>query len=59
MIELNQADQTLHSLAQLIALTAMQWLPSRADIPSTLSPLPGKRCMSARPVCPIGRIGGR
>lgn len=28
---LNQADQTLHSLAQLIALTGMQWLPLRAD----------------------------
>lgn len=31
MNELNQADQTLHSLGQLIALTAMQWLPPRAD----------------------------
>lgn len=28
---LNQADQTLHSLAQLIALTEMQWLPAQAD----------------------------
>jgi hypothetical protein len=29
--ELNQADRTLHSLSQLIALTAMQWLPSQPD----------------------------
>ncbi|GAB4022561.1 hypothetical protein [Spirosoma koreense] len=31
MNELNQADKTLHSLAQLIALTGMQWLPLLAD----------------------------
>lgn len=31
MNALNLADQTLHSLSQLIALTAMQWLPSRPD----------------------------
>lgn len=31
MNELNQTEQTLQSLAQLIALTAMQWLPARAD----------------------------
>ncbi|QDK77561.1 hypothetical protein EXU85_02695 [Spirosoma sp. KCTC 42546] len=31
MNELNQADKTLHSLAQLIALTGMQWLPILAD----------------------------
>lgn len=31
MNDLNQADQTLHSLAQLIALTGMQWLPLLAD----------------------------
>lgn len=28
---LNEADQTLHSLAQLLALTAMQALPAQAD----------------------------
>lgn len=28
---LNQADQTMHSLAQLLALTAMQWLPAQPD----------------------------
>lgn len=31
MNAVNQADQTLHSLAQLLALTAMQWLPPRPD----------------------------
>ncbi|GAB2583989.1 hypothetical protein [Spirosoma areae] len=31
MNDLNQADKTLHSLAQLIALTGMQWLPLLAD----------------------------
>ncbi|MVM36815.1 hypothetical protein GO730_02585 [Spirosoma sp. HMF3257] len=31
MNELNQADKTLHSLAQLIALTGMQWLPLLTD----------------------------
>ena len=29
--DINQTDQTLHSLAQLLALTAMQWLPARPD----------------------------
>lgn len=28
---LNQADRTLHSLSQLIALTGTQWLPARVD----------------------------
>ncbi len=31
MSALNQADQTLHSLSQLLALTAMQGLPPRPD----------------------------
>ena len=31
MDDINQADQTLHSLAQFIALTSMQWLPARTD----------------------------
>lgn len=29
--QLNETDKTLHSLAQLIALTSMQWLPPRPD----------------------------
>lgn len=28
---LNRADQIMHSLAQLLALTAMQWLPTQPD----------------------------
>ncbi|WP_080055784.1 hypothetical protein [Spirosoma aerolatum] len=31
MDDLNQTDKTLHSLAQLIALTGMQWLPLQTD----------------------------
>ena len=31
MNNVNQADKTLHSLAQLVALTGMQWLPLQAD----------------------------